>query len=385
MRVAASANGEALCARYDLDFVPIGGDFEAWLAANHAVSAADRLAALQVVRKTLSADIDEQFRVLCAEAADVDFVLGAGLVNAAASAAELAGVPFAFAAYCSQAIPSADHAPYFTPSLSAGKLANRVLWAANLKLVEGQVLGHMNRNREARGLRPLRKLIGHIMPPERLLLAADAAFSPPPVDYSPHIVETGFWRLDSGEPLTADIAAFIEAGEPPVYLGFGSMTHADPSGAAAAVRDAVARAGVRALVSTAGHALAALPARDDLLVIGAAPHEALFPRLAGVVHHGGAGTTAAAAAAGVPQLAVPHTLDQPYWARAIRHLGVGPAPLPWKRLDVPSLAARLRALVDDGDARARAHSLGAQLRARDSLAEASATIERWASTPPRHP
>ena len=99
-------------------------------------------------------------------------------------------------------------------------------------------------------------------------------------------------------------------------------------------------------------------------------HAALFPRVAAVVHHGGAGTTTIAARAGVPQLIVPHLLDQYYWAERVRALGLGPPPLPRRRLDAASLAAALATMRGNDVLQERAQQIAGRLRDRADLAAA---------------
>ncbi|GAA5060964.1 glycosyltransferase [Nocardia callitridis] len=120
------------------------------------------------------------------------------------------------------------------------------------------------------------------------------------------------------------LAAWFEAGDAPVYFGFGSMPVPDVAATAAAIVDAAQRVGVRALISSGWGALAAAVAEDDRVrVVGAVDHDRIFPRCRAVVHHGGAGTTAAALRAGVPSLVCWVGSDQPYWgARCVRY-GVG--------------------------------------------------------------
>jgi UDP:flavonoid glycosyltransferase YjiC (YdhE family) len=91
-------------------------------------------------------------------------------------------------------------------------------------------------------------------------------------------------------------------------------------------------------------------------VIGHTPHGKLFPRCAAVVHHGGAGTTANAARSGVPQLLVPHFLDQFYWCHRVWKLGLSPAPIPRSLLQVEPLAAALRTCLEDTALRERARA-----------------------------
>jgi len=127
--------------------------------------------------------------------------------------------------------------------------------------------------------------------------------------------------LAQDAPLPADLERFLAAGEPPVYLGFGSMRGAE--GAASPMIEAARSLGRRVIVSEGWGSLIPAEARDDCLAIGEVNHAALFPRVGVVVHHGGAGTTHTAASAGVPQVIIPHHYDQPYWARRVSALGIG--------------------------------------------------------------
>ncbi len=102
----------------------------------------------------------------------------------------------------------------------------------------------------------------------------------------------------------------------------------------------------------------------------ALPHDLLFPRMAAVVHHGGAGTTGAGIRAGVPSLVVPFGVDQPFWASRVVALGVGPRPIPRRRLTRALLADGLRAAVGDRAMADRAAALGELVRAEDGVAAA---------------
>jgi vancomycin aglycone glucosyltransferase len=84
---------------------------------------------------------------------------------------------------------------------------------------------------------------------------------------------------------------------------------------------------------------------DDAIAIGDVNQQALFPRVAAVVHHGGAGTTTTAARAGVPQVLVPMFSDQPYWGSRVRALGIG-ASVPRAELSVDSVASALHVALE---------------------------------------
>jgi UDP:flavonoid glycosyltransferase YjiC (YdhE family) len=164
------------------------------------------------------------------------------------------------------------------------------------------------------------------------------------------------------EPLPPKLEAFLEAGPPPVYLGFGSMTDPDPARTTRCLLQALERAGLRAVVSEgwAGLGGGALP--EGVLAIGPVSHAALFRRVAAVVHHGGAGTTTTAARAGAPQILVPHVLDQFWWARRVAELGLGPPGIPRRRMNAERLCEALRSLADNDLLAERAAAFGERLR-----------------------
>lgn len=221
------------------------------------------------------------------------------------------------------------------------------------------------------------------------LLAVSPRVVPPAPDWPMPVQVTGWWTLpahpgeprdpgapgDPGHPGEPDPAllAFVEAGPPPVYVGFGSMSSPDPRGSSRLVADACRAAGVRAVVLRGNADLHVTG--DGVLTIEGAAHDLLFPRMAAVVGHGGAGTTGAAFRAGVPQVVVPHMGDQPYWGRRVHELGCGPAPVARRELTAQRLADGIRAALTPGCAEA-ARRLGDQVRTEDGVAAAVAHLER---------
>jgi sterol 3beta-glucosyltransferase len=100
------------------------------------------------------------------------------------------------------------------------------------------------------------------------------------------------------------------------------------------------------------------------------PHDWLFPQVAAVVHHGGAGTTAAGLRAGKPSVICPFLGDQPFWGGIVQQLGVGPEPIPQRRLTADRLAEAIRMAVQDVAMQNRADELGKKIRAEDGVARA---------------
>ncbi|KAK4239071.1 glycosyltransferase [Achaetomium macrosporum] len=184
------------------------------------------------------------------------------------------------------------------------------------------------------------------------------ALTPKPADWMPEITVSGFYflNLESSYTPEPDLAAFLAAGPPPVYIGFGSIVVDDPDALTRTIFDAVLRAGVRAIVSKGwggiGGEAAGVP--EGVFMLGNCPHDWLFKHVSAVVHHGGAGTTAAGIKAGKPTVVVPFFGDQLFWGSMVARAGAGPAPIPSKKLTAEKLAAAIEiALLPETQARAR--------------------------------
>jgi sterol 3beta-glucosyltransferase len=194
-------------------------------------------------------------------------------------------------------------------------------------------------------------------------------------------VATGYWNLPPWAGAWSPppgLERFLARPGPVVSIGFGSMASGDPAEVTRLVGDAVGQAGVRAVLMSGWGGLAPAGGSPDLFTADAIPHDWLFPRLSAVVHHGGAGTTGAGFQAGVPQLVVPFSVDQPFWGARVAALGCGPAPIPRKRLTAARLAAGIRTILDDTGYAARAAALGRHIRMEDGVAKAVGYFARLA-------
>jgi vancomycin aglycone glucosyltransferase len=237
----------------------------------------------------------------------------------------------------------------------------------------------INTHRASIGLPPVGD-VGELMFTDRPLLAADPTLGPWRGQEGFEVRQTGAWILPDERPLPAELLTFLDAGEPPVYLGFGSMRTVGADSARAAV-EAIRAQDRRVLISRGWAGLAPVDDEDDCLVIGEVNQQKLFERVAAVVHHGGAGTTTTAARAGAPQLVLPQGGDQIYWGRRVAELGIGVAhdgPTP----TVQSLSVALRTVLTR-ETRARATAVagdvstdGARTAARLLIARDDDGVER---------
>ena len=200
---------------------------------------------------------------------------------------------------------------------------------------------------------------------------------PHPRDWPANIHTAGYWFLDEREwtPRQA-LLDFLQAGDPPVYIGFGSMTGRNPEALTHTLVAAATQSGQRAILQSGWSNLGQTDLPPHIFLLDSAPHSWLFPRMSAVVHHGGAGTTAAGLRAGVPTIVVPHLADQPFWGARMAALGVGPQPIPRSKLTVENLAAAIRQATGDAGMRRRAATLSAHIRAEDGIGTAVALIDR---------
>ncbi|MFF7593306.1 glycosyltransferase [Kitasatospora purpeofusca] len=198
---------------------------------------------------------------------------------------------------------------------------------------------------------------------------------PRPADWPSWVDASGYWwpaRPDGWQP-PAELVDFLQAGPPPVFIGFGSMAVGEGERLGELVAGAVRRAGVRAVVQAGWAGLDGFG--DDVLAIGDVPHDWLFPRTAAVVHHAGAGTTAAALRAGVPAVPVPVMADQPFWAARLCELGVAPRSLPFADLTAEALATAITDSLTEPSYHRCATELAHAITAEDGAAAVLAHLE----------
>jgi UDP:flavonoid glycosyltransferase YjiC (YdhE family) len=226
----------------------------------------------------------------------------------------------------------------------------------------------LNRHRRRLGLGPVKRVMTHLT--ANVMVAADRELAPLPPEAPRDCYQTGYWHASLQNSLPTGVERFLDKGPPPIYIGFGSMGDPQPRRTLSLLRGAVHQAGLRAVIQSGWAGWRFKSDATCLCVTDDLPHDRLFPRVAGAVHHGGAGTTFAAARAGIPQVIVPHLLDQYYWGQRILKMGLGPRPLPKNRLQAGSLASAMRRMVSSPTLRRNARRLSKPLQQRNGVQEA---------------
>ncbi|MFF8993169.1 glycosyltransferase [Streptomyces sp. NPDC014983] len=331
VRLRERGAGVRVCAPPDEDFarrlaevdvllVPVGRSARAVTKAAPPPSSLPERAALVIA---------DQFETVGAAAEGCDAVVATGMLPAAAGAlsvAERLGVPAVSVTFQQLTLPSPRRRPLaypgrpFPPEVTdPGEL-----WDLDARHINELFAPALNAQRTAHGLAPVDDVRAHVLG-ARPWLATDPVLDPWEPTPGLDVVQTGAWFLPDPRPLPEGLEAFLAAGPPPVYVGFGSMPMHGCADIARVAVDAVRAHGHRAVLSHGWADLAAADGHPDCFTVGEVNHQALFRRVAAVVHHGGAGTTTTAARAGTPQVVVPQLADQPYWASRVAALGVGAA------------------------------------------------------------
>ncbi|HJZ76940.1 MAG TPA: glycosyltransferase [Vicinamibacterales bacterium] len=307
---------------------------------------------------------------------DADLIVGAGIQMAASSVAERRDVPYATAVFCPCAVPSRWTPPPPIRTQTLPRWVNRLLWDLGGPMTSLALRGQINRGRATLGLRPLHDVVDQLAG-DVILVAADRDLGPLGTDAPARAVATDAWVLaEDAVPLDPELEQFLELDPPPVYVGFGSMVAPRAREVAAHVVAAVRATGRAAIIGSGWADLGRhVAGGDDLLIVPALPHAAVLPRVGAAIHHGGAGTTTAAAAAGVPQVVLPHILDQFYWAHRVAQLGLGPRAMPVDLVMPDTLAERLDEALTNPRYRSRAAEIGRAVRVRNGAAAAVDHLE----------
>jgi vancomycin aglycone glucosyltransferase len=340
--VHAPSDFEAWAADLGLPFRSSGVNTQEILNQHREAIGGNPIRVIRALRDILFDEMPRAFDQTVEAARGMDVIVTAAQF-AAHSVGEALRIPSITMMYAPTVLRSSYHAPLMGKMQGAPRWVNRLRW----KLADGAVQwllgGVLNKERARLGLAPLTNVSRHLFEERPALLACDPVVGPAPPDWNGYdVTVTGPLYYEDAAALDPRVEAFLDAGPPPVYVGFGSMTSPDASRLTHAILEG--GRGRRLLLAKgwAGIGGANLPA-SVMVVDGPMPHAKLFPRVAAVVHHGGSGTTAAALLAGAPQVIVPHIVDQYYFAHRLESLGIAPAGIPIGKLTPERLARAIDA------------------------------------------
>ena len=391
--IATAERHQALIEGAGVGFAPIRSDFADLMAREHAtMDAGNQLRMGLKMARAITDWMPEWVRQgeQAARGAELVIASGSGTVMGL-SFAEKLGVPFVQAQFM-PLTPSRDIPPLWpSPRRKLPGPINLALYGAVRATMWRLQAAPTAIIRRELGLEPFPWqgpwAVPELKRERRILYAFSRHLQPQPPDWpDDSVCVTGSWFYDEAASWTppADLAAFLDHGETPIYMGFGSMLSGDPVGFTRRVLDAVRRSGERAIVATGWGALDAETVRregnDRILCIEGAPHDWLFPRVKLAIHHGGSGTVAAAARVGIPQIIVPFVADQFFWSWRLKAAGLTAALLDRRRLDAETLLDSIRNALS-APSRAKAQRVASAMAREDGIANAIAALRRWNMLP----
>lgn len=381
--VVAPENYAGFVSARNVEFRGLRGDVQAVLQNPEYAEQLERgfLASHRLMVRLLTESIRDWTRDALEACRGADLIVGGfGGMMTGQAVAEALGVPFV-QAHLQPLTPTGAYPGLLMPD----RLRGRSRWLDRLshrwsRQVFWQPLrGPINTaRREVLGPAPF---WGNIGTPRRdgdlVLHGYSPHLLPRPSDWPSGVHITGYWLLDheAGWTPPAGLVEFLDAGELPIAVGFGSMSLRDAEATTRLVLDAVRRTGQRVVLLSGWGKMGASDLPSWAFVVESVPHDWLFPRVALSVHHGGAGTTGASLRAGVPSVIVPFGADQPFWGWLLGSRGLGAQLIPRKRLTAEKLSSAIRAVVGDDAMRHRASELGRQIREEDGVAGAVNILE----------
>ncbi len=384
--VAAPQNFANLSAEYGLAFYPLRSDMQTIMAGKSGQDFMERsganpirsIAAMRNMLGPIATQMAEDALTASREAEA--FITLAVFAPFGKTIAEILGIPLMLIEP-TPTLPTGDFAGAGFPiQKNLGRLFNRLSGFAMLAVIWQWYRPFVNEFRKRHGLKPLYGADFHrALTSAPLLGAYSPTVIPCPRDWGNHAHIVGYWFQEGANEWLPpiELERFVDQGEAPVYVGFGSMSGRDPERFTKVVLDALLKTGQRGVIATGWGGMSAMNVPKNIFVLDSAPHGWLFPRMAAVVHHGGAGTTAEGLRAGMPAVIVPFTVDQPFWGNRIRSLGAGPEPVRASQLTADALANAIQIAVTDKSMRERACSIGKAIRAEDGIGNAVKIVGQY--------
>ena len=373
---------------YGFEFADLGGDPQASLASidgkEWMESGQNPLKFVQGFRKLIALDLHQLTERAWKAAQNSEVIIGSGTsLYSAAAVSEALSVPF-IQAYLQPIHPTWEFPSAVLPlSIKGGGIINflthiiggQMFWQTLHPLVNQM-------RRELFDLPPISPLLGPLPGMHRKKMLVLYGYSPSvlprPKNWEEWIKVTGYWFLD--EPNWTpppELIAFLDAGPPPVCIGFGSISDNAPERMTESVLSALRKTGQRGILLSGWGGLVQSDLPDEVFLLNEAPHSWLYNRSSAVVHHGGAGTTSAAFRSGVPSVIVPFFGDQLFWADRAYHLGVATKPVPRQFVSASTLADAIKIAVADSTIRERAKELGKAVSAERGTEVATDLLDQY--------
>jgi sterol 3beta-glucosyltransferase len=385
VRFLAPSDYRSLAGENHLTFVDLGGNMQSIAQGLEGQLEQGNMLKIMFEMRGAAAQLIGEATEKCVEASEgSDAILaGLGAFSIAVTTSEALDIPYV-PAFLYPFTPTSEFANVLSPIRSKRMpgwakrvtfhIAQQMMWQA-LRSADNKARQERLGIERSAFLGPFSRFQDNKLP---VLYGYSKHVIPIPSDWGNSNIVTGFWFLEPSSEWqpSSRLQKFLDAGPPPVYIGFGSMVNQNPQETARMVIAALEKSGQRGIVGSGWSCIEGEALPDSVHVIGSVPHSWLFPRMVAVVHHGGVGTTAAGLRAGVPSILTPFFGDQPYWGHRIFELGVGPKPIPKKQLNAENLSNAISIAVNDELMKEKAAELGSKIRSENGVSEAVQVLER---------
>ena len=315
-----------------------------------------------------SNSVEDQFKYMMDAAANADILVTTINEVAAPTIAEYYKIPHYRIGF-SPILPG-NLAPPFMPWQNMPAWVNRLGWKGMDLFSKKVSKKFIDPRRVKLGLEPVKNSRAYHAGNCHTILAINQELAPScdtwDNKYKYKYDYTGYCYGQINGELDAELLDFIELGSPPVYIGFGSVIIKNPGEFTNIVIEAVEKTGCRVIVGQGWTGLGDKYINKDIFSVGETDHGSLFPKLAGIIHHGGSGTTHTAAKAGIPQFILPQFYDQYYWGNSIYKKGIGPKPIPPKKIKLKDMIIALDGLTK-GVYRKAAKELSSRMQDEDGV------------------
>ena len=325
--ICAPPENEEFVMRNNCQFVPFGPGIKKAIKENPEKQKGG--VAVKITPSQGKKIIGEQINMLPEKIKGVDLVLGAGIVMGVQTAADILKVSYLLVAFY----------PIILGTTKDDPVKNRLMFCFGRKIMNLIMKGFINKQRANYGLPPIKDIWEHWLG-KNVIIACDKELIAAREGSAFSYTQTGFMLLPSQNNLPAEVDAFLNAGKPPVYIGFGSNPIVNAEKYCRIFEKVRDTTNQRLIISKGWAEFPHCDARD-ILYVDEVPFELLFPRLVAVIYHGGTGTMAAIARAGIPQAAFPFMGDQFENRKQIVKLGLGPNTCDFKKISAESISSAI--------------------------------------------
>ncbi|MEJ8302657.1 glycosyltransferase [Saccharibacillus sacchari] len=363
--ICAPPNNEKFVKSLGFEFIPIGIDFQA-LLTEHAdkIMGKNPIRIMRLTISILKEQVQRHIKDLIRVTKDADMLIASGLIYAAKSVAEYRQIPFKLSIAIPQVLPSNEYAPLLVNSLNNPPWLNRFLWWGEGVFQNRILLNTLNEERRKLALQPIKDIRFHLL--NDLIIPADPLLQKVKTYPQYNYMQTGYWHLEEAE-IEPSVCEFIEKGSPPIFIGFGSSTDPNSLQTKAMLNEVIQKSGHRFIISKGWADLGVGLENENVKIIDFAPYLKMFPKMVAVIHHGGAGTTHCAARSGVPQIIVPHAMDQYRWGDTIVKKKLGSSPIPRSKLTAEKLLQAIEQVTTDETIKRESKRVGELMQREDGI------------------